>query len=254
MSHIILKTKKQILALREAGKIVAEVLEKLKDEVKPGVSTLELDTIAYKIITSYGAKPSFLNYGEPPFPGSICASVNDVVVHGIPNKKIILQEGDIISIDCGAYLNGWHGDAARTFTVGQVTDDVARLVQETENSFWKGFEQFQKGKRLGDMQFAVESHAKKFAYGIVRDFTGHGVGQNLHEDPSIPNYGKPGHGPRFQEGMVLALEPMLNLGTEDVYIAEDEWSVCTADGLPSAHYENTIALTENGPIVLTSLD
>lgn len=251
MSQIILKNKRQLQLMREAGKIVACVLHEMEQMVRPGLSTMDLNNRAYEIITSMGAKPSFLGYGDPPFSGTICASKNNVVVHGIPSKNVILEDGDIISVDVGAFYQGYHGDAARTFAVGNVSDEVKKLLRETEQAFWKGFEQFTLGKRLGDLQAAIDAHARLHKLGNVREFTGHGIGASLHEEPSIPNYGRAGHGPRFVEGMVLAVEPMFNLGTSHVRLADDEWSVLTSDGAYSAHYENTIAMTENGPEVFT---
>lgn len=239
--------------MRHAGQIVAEVLALTKEWAKPGVSTLEIDQKVKEYILKSGAVPSFLGYGHPPFQGSICASVNEVVVHGVPSAKVILKEGDILSVDVGACYQGYHGDAARTYCIGKVDPLVEKLVKDTEISFWKGYEKFVLGGRLGDLQSAIESYALSQGYGLVRDFTGHGLGRSLHEAPSIPNYGVAGRGVKFVEGLVLAVEPMLNLGVEDVYLAKDGWSVLTADHKPSAHYENTIAMTENGPELFTIL-
>lgn len=248
-----LKSQPEVEAMARAGRVVAEVFEALSALVRPGLSTKDLADEAERVIRAAGAVPSFLNYGTPPFPGVICTSLDDEVVHGIPSARRILEAGSIVSVDVGAYLGGWHGDAARTFLVGAVEEEVARLVAETERAFWLGVEQARPGKRLGDICAAIEAHAKACGYGIVRELTGHGIGRALHEDPSIPNYGKAGHGPRLQAGMVLAIEPMLNLGTARVELLEDDWTVVTADGKPSAHYENTIAVTDEGPRVLTAL-
>lgn len=251
MIHI--RTKEEMEAIGRAGRVVAIVHEDMKTFVKPGISTLDIDTRVEAIIRSEGATPSFLNYGEPPFPASACVSVNDEVVHGIPSAERILQVGDIVSIDVGAYLDGWHGDAARTYPVGEIAPEVAALIENTEASFWAAFEKAQVGNRIGDVAHAVETVARKFNYGVVRELTGHGVGASLHEDPQVPNYGKPGYGPRLQAGMVIAVEPMLNLGTARIDILDDEWTIVTADGKFSSHYEHTIGITEDGPVILTKL-
>ncbi len=250
---ITIKSTSEIEAMAKAGRIVALVFEELKTFIKPGVTTLKIAEVADKVIRAQSAIPSFLNYGRPPFPGVICVSVDDEVVHGIPSPNRILQDGSVVSVDVGALLDGWHADAARTYLVGEVSDAVAELVRETEASFWKGFEKARVGNRLGDIQSAIQTHAKRFGFGIVRELTGHGIGRNLHEDPPIPNYGKAGYGPRLEAGMVLAVEPMLNLGTARVAMLEDNWTIVTADGKASAHYENTFAITEDGPRILTAL-
>ena len=234
-----------------AGKIVAEVLTAMRTAVKPGVSTLELDKLAYDIILSHNATPSFLNYGTPPFPGSICASVNDAVVHGIPSSKVILKDGDIISVDVGAYINGYHGDAARTFAVGNVDKKVLLLIERTKQSFFEGLKYCREGYRVGDISHAVQEYAESFGYGVVKPLTGHGIGHNLHQDPDVPNYGRAGRGHRITNGMGICVGPMINLGTDDVVMLDDEWTIATADGKPSAHYENTILITANGPILTT---
>lgn len=250
---IVVKSPSEIEAMAKAGRVVALVFEDLANFIKPGLTTQAIADRAEQIIRSAGAIPSFLNYGKPPFPGTICVSVNDEVVHGIPDARRVIHAGDIVSTDVGALLDGWHGDAARTYPVGALDPKIAQLVTETEQAFWKGFAQAQVGNRLGDIQAAIQAHANLYGFGIVRELTGHGIGRNLHEDPSIPNYGKKGHGPRLEAGMVLAIEPMLNLGTARVRILEDDWTVVTADGKASAHYENTIAVTNDGPRVLTAL-
>ena len=248
---IILKSKKEIEFIREAGKIVAYAHELLREAIKPGISTFELDEIAYRAIVKHNASPSFKGYGG--FPASICASKNDVVVHGIPRKDDNLMEGDIISIDIGAEYKGYHGDAAKTHPVGKITEDDARLIRETRESFYKGIEQALVGKRLSDISHAIQSHVEEFGFSVVREFVGHGVGRSLHEDPQIPNYGPPDRGPRLESGMVLAIEPMINQGTYKVQVLEDGWTVKTIDGKKSSHYEHTIAITDNGPDILTKL-
>ena len=227
------KSKAEIEMIRNSGLIVADVFEKLKIVIQPGISTLEINNIAEDIIRSYGAIPSFLNYGSPPFPGAICASINDEVVHGIPTRDRILKEGDILSVDVGALLKGYHSDAARTYAVGRISVEVKKLVTVTEECF------------------AIEAHATAYGYGIVRELTGHGIGTHLHEDPDVPNYGKAGRGIRIEEGLVIAIEPMINMGTRAVTIMEDDWTIVTQDGKPSSHYENTVVATADGPVVLT---
>lgn len=240
-------------SIAKAGRIVAMVLEDMKTFIRPGISTLDIDKRVESIIRGEGAIPSFLNYGTPPFPASACVSVNEEVVHGIPTAERILKEGDIVSVDVGAYLDGWHGDAARTIPVGEVSEEVAALIRNTEASFWAAFEMAKVGNRLGDISHAVEQVALEFNYGVVKELTGHGIGANLHEDPQIPNYGRAGHGPRLQAGMVIAVEPMLNLGTARIDVLDDDWTIVTRDGKYSAHYENTIGITEDGPVILTAL-
>lgn len=248
---IILKSKKEIELIREAGKIVAYTHEVVREAIKPGVSTLELDEIAEKTIRKYNAIPSFKGYGG--FSGSICASINEVVVHGIPKKTDILRDGDIISIDVGAKFKGYHGDAAKTHPVGNVSEEDIRLIKETRSSFYKGIEQALVGKRLSDISHAIQMHVEAFGFSVVREFVGHGVGMDLHEDPQIPNYGPPDRGPRLENGMVLAIEPMINQGTYKVQVLEDGWTVVTIDKKKSSHYEHTIAITDNGPDILTKL-
>lgn len=248
-----IKTADEMSSIAKAGRIVAMVLEDMKTFIRPGISTLDIDKRVESIIRGEGAIPSFLNYGTPPFPASACVSVNEEVVHGIPTAERILKEGDIVSVDVGAYLDGWHGDAARTIPVGEVSEEVAALIRNTEASFWAAFEMAKVGNRLGDISHAVEQVALEFNYGVVKELTGHGIGANLHEDPQIPNYGRAGHGPRLQAGMVIAVEPMLNLGTARIDVLDDDWTIVTRDGKYSAHYENTIGITEDGPVILTAL-
>lgn len=246
---IILKNDNEIRKMKEAGRIVEEALRLMEANIRPGISTFHLDRIAEEFITKQGAVPSFKGYGG--FPGSICASVNDVVIHGIPSKEVILKEGDIISVDMGALKDHYHGDAARTFMVGEVSQTAKDLIRVTEESFFRGLEAFRAGNRLGDISSAIESHITAAGFGIVRDFVGHGIGRNLHEQPNVPNYGRPGLGPVLREGMVLAIEPMVNVGSYEVKVLKDNWTVKTRDGSLSAHYENTVALTEQGPQLLT---
>lgn len=248
---IYLKSSNEIDIMRKAGIIVAETLLKLEEAVKPGITTLELDKIAEEYIVRSGARPSFKGYGG--FPGSICASVNEEIVHGIPSSKRVLQEGDIISVDCGAYFNGFHGDAARTFPVGKVSKEAQSLIDVTTESFFQGIKHATVGNRIGDISSAVQTYAESFGYSVVRDYVGHGIGKSLHEEPSVPNYGKAGRGPKLAKGMVLAIEPMVNLGVYTADQLSDGWTVVTTDGKLSAHYENTVAILENGPEILTLL-
>lgn len=248
---IILKSNHEIELLRDAGKIVAETHQLLKEAIRPGISTYELDQLAEKNIRKYGATPSFKGYGG--FSGSICASPNEVVVHGIPSKEIILKEGDIISIDIGAYYNGYHGDSAKTHSVGKISEEDQKLIDVTRQSFYEGFKYATVGFRLSDISNAIQQYAEGHGFSVVRDFIGHGVGKDLHEEPEIPNYGKPGRGPRLAKGMVLAIEPMINRGTYKVKVLGDGWTAVTLDGKNSAHYEHTIAITDDEPMILTSL-
>lgn len=249
-----LKTSAEIEKMKKAGRIVARVLQAIEKSVRPGVSTWELDVIAGNLIREEGAVPSFLNYGSPPFPASICTSINDEVVHGIPSRNRLLREGDIVSIDVGAILNGFHADAARTFGVGEISEEAKKLIRVTEECFWKGLEQAQPGKRIGDVSSAIQQHAEKNGFGVVRQLVGHGIGEHLHEDPDVPNFGRSGHGLRILPGLVIAVEPMINQGTCEVRLREDQWTISTADGLNSAHYENTFAVTENGNVITTIIN
>ncbi|MDR0953333.1 MAG: type I methionyl aminopeptidase [Elusimicrobiota bacterium] len=245
-----LKNSEEIEKMRAAGKIVAKVLATMQVEAVPGVSTWQLDQIAEEIIRGCGAVPSFLGYGG--FPGSICASINEEVVHGIPSKNRILKEGDIVGIDVGAYLNGFHADSALTVPVGKVSSEASRLLTLTKKSLNKALELIKPGIHLGDVQHAVETYATAGGFGIVRDYCGHGVGRKLHEDPSIPNFGNKGTGPVLKEGMTLAIEPMLNLGGDDVEVLDNNWTVVTTDGSYSAHFEHTVAVTQKGYLILTA--
>ena len=246
-----LKTRSEIEAMREAGRISAGALKAAGEAVQPGISTAEIDKIAYDYIVRHGATPSFLHYNG--FPGTACISVNHEVIHGIPDKKHVLREGDIVSIDLGAVYNGFHGDNAYTFRCGKVSEAAERLCRTTEEALYLGLKQAVAGNRLGDIGSAICEYCVGKGYGVVRDYTGHGVGTHLHEDPSIPNYGKPGKGARLLPGMTIAIEPMINEGTDDVKVLRNEWTVVTADGKLSAHYEHTVAVTEGECIILTRL-
>lgn len=246
------KNDSELQKMREAGKVTAAVLTLMTELVKPGVSTWELDAAAEKTIRSFGATPLFLGYYG--FPGSICASVNEEVVHGIPKKDRILKSGDIISIDTGARLDGFCSDAAITLGVGKVSDEAQRLMDVTKKSLFKAIGQVKPGNRLGDVQHAVETFAKSNGMGVVRDYCGHGIGRNMHEEPSIPNFGTPGTGPLLEKGMVLAIEPMLTAGTFRVRELSDGWTVVTRDGSLAAHFEHTVAVTANGSEIFTAFE
>lgn len=252
-----IKTPEQIAVMRRAGLLVGQTLEKLRDAVRPGISTGELNAIAEDNIRSGGGIPSFLGYGHPPFPATICASVNDAVVHGIPGEQV-LNLGDVISIDCGAIVDGWHGDAAITVAVGgldAVPEDVRTLMAVTEESLWRGIAAARLGGKVTDISHAVESYIRSQGeFGILEDYVGHGIGSAMHQPPNVPNVGRPGRGPKLVRGLALAVEPMVTLGTDETVVAEDDWTVITADGSWSAHYEHTFTLTPRGAWVLTALD
>jgi len=245
---IVLKTEREISYMRDAGKIVGQTLQELKKAVVPGVTTLELDRIAEQYIRRSGAVPAFKGYGG--FPANICTSINEQVVHGIPSSRQ-LKNGDIISIDVGAKLNRYYGDAAISVPVGDVDAGLLKLLSVTEQALNKGIEQAISGNRLSDISHAVQLHAESHGYGVVRDYVGHGIGQRMHEDPQIPNYGPPGRGPLLKNGMTLAIEPMINFGSPDVEVLTDDWTVITADGKVSAHFEHTVAVTDGEPLILT---
>lgn len=236
--------------MRDAGRIVAKTLAEVKKAAKPDVTTLELDQIAEQYIKSCGATPAFKGYHG--FPGNICSSVNEEVVHGIPGLKK-LKTGDTISVDIGAVINGYNGDAAITVPIGAIDAEVQQLLDVTEQSLYKGIEQAVVNNRLSDISHAVQKHAETYGYGVVRDYVGHGIGRNMHEDPQVPNYGAPGRGPRLKPGMTLAIEPMINMGTHEVKTLDDGWTVITSDGKRSAHFEHTIAIGPDGPEILTKL-
>ena len=249
-----IKTPEQIERMRAAGLVVGQTLDLLRWSVRPGTTTLELDRIAEDSIRSSGATPSFLGYGRPPFPATICVSVNDEVVHGVPGPRVI-AEGDLVSIDCGAIVDGWHGDAALTVAVGEVPAAAAELMRVTEESLWRGMAAAALGGRVGDISHAVEAYSRSHGdYGIVRDYTGHGIGSAMHQPPNVPNHGRAGKGPRLVQGLALAVEPMLVAGSPGTHVAEDEWTVRTDDGSLAAHFEHTFTLTERGAWVLTALD
>ncbi|MBO5043060.1 MAG: type I methionyl aminopeptidase [Clostridia bacterium] len=247
-----LKNGDQIRIMKEAGRITGEALLVARDHVRPGISTYELDRLVREHIEKSGAKPSFLGYGG--FPASACISINDEVIHGIPSKKRFLQEGDIVKIDVGAFYKGFHGDSARTIPVGKVSDEALKLIQVTRDSFFAGVAMLQSGNRIGDIGHAIDSLVVANGFSTVKRYIGHGVGQALHESPDVPNYGTPGRGTRLCAGMTLAIEPMVNVGGEAVRELSDGWTVKTADGSLSAHYENSVALTQDGVINLTGID
>lgn len=246
---ITIKSRSEIEKMRIAGKITGDALKLIEKHIRPGISTAELDKIAFDFIKKQGATPSFLNYNG--FPGSICASPNSQVVHGIPSKNVILKEGDIISVDMGAYIGGYHSDAARTFPVGKISAEAQRLIDVTRESFFEGIKYATHGAKLGDVSAAIQEYVENNGYSVVRDLVGHGIGKNLHEDPSVPNYGKSGKGVRLAQGMTLAIEPMVNEGGYEVVVLEDDWTVETADQSLSAHYENTVVITRGECEILT---
>lgn len=243
---IIIKSQKEIELMREPCKIVRDLLLLLEDRIQVGMTTKELDRIAFDYITSYGARPSFLGYGG--FPATLCISIDEQVVHGFPSDRII-KAGEIVSVDVGAYLNGFHADAARSFYAGSISPEKKKLIDVTKESFFKGIEGIKAGSALGDIGYQVQSYVESNGFSVVRDMVGHGVGRNLHEDPSVPNYGKKGTGVRLKKGMTLAIEPMVNMGAYDVDI--QGWKCVTRDGKPSAHYENTVLIKADGVEILT---
>jgi len=252
-----IKSQTEIDKMRKSGELLYETLQIIKKNTVPGVTTKELDRIAEEYIMKNNAIPSFKGYdagipGVPPFPASICASINEQVVHGIPSLKR-LKDGDIISIDVGVYLNGYHADAARTFAVGKISDDAQRLIDVTRQSFFEGLNQMVIGNHIRDIASAVQNHAQSNGFSVVRDFVGHGIGRDMHEPPEIPNYVTKRRGVRLEKGMTIAVEPMINAGDYSVEVLDNNWTVVTADGSLSAHYENTVAITENGPLILTRL-
>ena len=248
---ISIKNSEQLKLMRLAGRITAEALAVAEEAIRPGMTTKELDNKIKRYIEKCGATPTFLGYNG--FPGSACISINDEVIHGIPSDKVIIQEGDIVKVDVGARFRGYNGDSARTFAVGKVSDEALRLISVTEQSFYEAMKVARPGNRIGDIGHAVESFVISNGFSVVRAYTGHGVGAELHEDPSIPNYGREGRGARLYPGMTLAIEPMVNAGGEAVKVRRDGWTVVTADGKLSAHYENSIAITESDPIILTQI-
>ena len=244
------KTSDQLRKMRTAGRVVAEMHEKIREAIRPGVTTLELDRVARDVLDRRGARSNFLDYGYPPYPAVICASPNDVIVHGIPGSYR-LKEGDIVSIDCGAIVDGWHGDAAFTAGVGRVEAEAQRLMDVTEASLHAAIGQMVDGNRLSDIGHAVQVVAEDAGFSVVRGYEGHAIGTAMHEKPGVPNYGAPGKGPKLKPGMVFAIEPMVNIGSHKTKVLDDGWSVVTADGSLSAHFEHTIAITDDGPEILT---
>ena len=249
---IVIKTARELSKMRDAGRISARALRLAGEAVAPGVSTLEIDGIVRKYIEEQGAVPSFLGYGG--FPGSACISVNNVVIHGIPSKKCVLKSGDIVSIDIGAYFEGFHGDNAWTFPCGEVSREAKALMDATKESLFEGIKNAKAGNRIGDIASAVQRYVEARSYSVVRDFDGHGVVAKLHEEPSVPNFGTPGRGVRLMPGMTIAIEPMVNAGTHRVKVLDDQWTTVTVDGRLSAHFEHSVAITTDGPVILTLPD
>ena len=249
---VVIKTAREISLMKEAGIISARALKLAGDAVEPGVTTYEIDSIVRKYIESQGAVPSFLGYGG--FPASACISVNNVVIHGIPSKKCVLKQGDIVSIDVGAKLNGFHGDNAWTYACADISKEAQALLDATRESLFEAINVAKIGSRIGDIGSTVQKYAEDRGYSVVRQFVGHGVGTNLHEDPSVPNYGTAGRGMRLAEGMTIAVEPMVNMGLSDVKVLDDDWTTVTVDGSLSAHFEKTIAITKDGPVILTDAE
>lgn len=245
---VVLKTTSELQKMRRAGEITAQALQLGGASLKPGITTGEVDRIIKQFIVSKGAKPSFLGYGG--FPKSACISVNEEVIHGIPGKRVI-QEGDIVSIDVGAFTGGYHGDTAFTFPVGEISPEKAALLAATQEALMAAIAAARPGNRIGDVGHAVQSYVEARGYSVVREYVGHGVGKEMHESPEVPNYGKPGHGVRLAAGMVIAIEPMINMGTAAIRVLGDKWTVVTQDGKPSAHFEHTVAITNDGPVILT---
>lgn len=246
---VTIKSQREIELMREAGRILAITHEELEKAIRPGITTMEIDRLGEEIIRSYGCIPSFLNYNG--YPASICVSVNDEVVHGIPSKKRRLKEGDIVSLDAGVIYKGYHSDAARTYGVGVISPGAEKLIEVTRQSFFEGIKYAKPGYHLNDISSAIEDYVDQFGYGVVTELVGHGIGTNLHEDPEIPNFRQNRKGIKLKPGMTLAIEPMINIGTPDVVWLEDEWTVVTEDGSYSAHYENTVLITENEPEILS---
>lgn len=254
---IFLKTEDEIELMRKANQLVGKTLAELAHHIKPGVTTLQLDKIAEEFIRDNGAIPTFKNFPNPfggPFPASICTSVNDVVVHGIPSDRTILHDGDVISIDCGTLLAGYNGDSAYTFGVGELSCELKELLRVTKESLYLGINNAVAGKRIGDIGEAVQSECESHGYGVVRELTGHGIGKDMHEKPQVPNYGKRGNGVKLKEGMCIAIEPMITMGARNIYLDSDRWSIRTRDGKPSAHFEHTVAVRKGKAEILSSFE
>ena len=253
---IYLKTEDEINLLRNANQLVGQTLTEVAKIVKPGVTTRELDTLAEQFIRDHGAVPTFKGFPNPygsPFPASLCTSVNGVVVHGIPNDEP-LKEGDILSVDCGALLEGFNGDSCYTFCVGEVSEEIKHLLRVTKESLYKAIDQAIVGRRIGDISYAVQSHCEQYGYGVVKEFVGHGIGREMHEDPQVPNYGRQGTGKQLKNGLCIAIEPMITLGSPEIQLMEDCWSVITRDGKPAAHFEHTIAIHRGKAEILSSFE
>ena len=246
---ISIKSQYEVELMRKANQIVKDALNLIEDNIKEGMTTAALDKLAHDYIVKCDAYPSFLGYNG--FPASICISINEQVVNGIPSDKRVIKEGDIVSVDCGSIYKGYNGDAARTFMIGKVSEEKAKLVEVTKQSFFEGVKILKEGVRLGDLGNAIQSYAESFGYGVVRSLVGHGIGRDMHEDPEVPNYGRAGHGMRLRKNMTIAIEPMINIGTYDVRMLDDGWTIVTADGSPSAHYENTVLIKEDGVEILS---
>ena len=254
---IYLKTETEIELMRAANLLVGQTLAEMARIIKPGISTAHLNKVADEFIRDHGAVPTFKGFPNPyggPFPGSICTSVNEVVVHGVPGEDVILKDGDIISVDCGTLLNGFNGDSCYTFMVGEVADEVKQLLRTTKEALYKGIEAAVAGHRIGDIGYAVQTHCEAQGYGVVREFVGHGIGRDMHEDPQVPNYGRRGQGKQIKNGMCIAIEPMITMGTHEVYMMPDRWTIKTRDGRPAAHFEHTIAIHHGKPDILSSFD
>jgi methionyl aminopeptidase len=254
---IFLKTDEEIELMRAANQLVGSTLGELAKHIRPGVTTKELDTIADTFIRDHGAIPTFKGFPNPygsPFPASICTSVNECVVHGVPSEEQVLKEGDIVSVDCGTLLNGFNGDSAFTFPVGEISDDVRHLLRTTKESLYIGIEKAVHGAHVGDIGQAVQEYCEAQGYGIVRELTGHGIGREMHEEPQIPNYGRRGNGPMLKAGMCIAIEPMITQGTRQIWLLEDKWSIVTRDKKPAAHYEHTIAIHKGKAEILSSFE
>jgi methionyl aminopeptidase len=254
---IYLKTEDEIELMRRANRLVGATLAEIGKNIKPGITTLQLDKIADEFIRDHGAIPTFKGFPNPfgePFPASICTSVNDVIVHGIPSDKVVLREGDIISVDCGTLLDGFNGDSAYTFCVGEVSPEIRKLLQVTKESLYKGIASAKHGARIGDIGSAVQDYCQSFGYGVVRELAGHGIGREMHEDPLVPNYGRRGVGTMLKEGMCIAIEPMISLGDRHIAILPDKWSIVTKDGKPAAHFEHTIVIRKGESEILSSFE
>ena len=255
--NIFLKTEDEIDLMREANLLVGKTLAEVGRHIKPGVTTLQLDKIADEFIRDHGAIPTFTGFPNPyggPFPGSICTSVNDVVVHGVPSDKVVLKDGDVISVDCGTLLNGFNGDSCYTFCVGEVKEEVLSLLKTTKESLYKGIEVAVAGNHVGDIGSAVQDYCTDAGYGIVRELTGHGIGRKMHEDPQVPNYGRRGNGVLLKAGMCIAIEPMITMGNRNIYMMPDRWTIRTRDGKPAAHYEHTIAVRRGKAEILSTFE